>query len=142
MMYCFLKTKSCEDRRNKGLTGYNNKIWAPAAPTMAMNSNILTCNNPGNQARSAGGGGQTVLSCIANMSRSKSVGRSRKSGERREPIDMSSPKMVRKRKMQEEKLKKELLKIDEKIAKKSTKKKVNGRRSGPIEKQNYRIIVN
>ena len=137
MMYCFLKTKSCEDRRNKGLTGYNHRVWGPAAPTMPMGTNILTCNNPGNQARSTSG--QTVLSCIANMSRAKSVGRSRKT---KEPINMSSPKMVRKRKMQEEKLKKELLKIDEKIAKKSTKKKLNGRRSGHINKQNYRIIVN
>ena len=60
------------------------------------------------------------------MSRAKSVGRSRQLGE---PIDMLSPKMVRKRKMQEEKMKKELLIIDAKIAKKSAKKKINGRRS-------------
>ena len=111
----------------------------PSASTQLQSaSNILNCNNP--QARNAKG--QTILTCISNMSRSRSLGSNG-------PIEMTHPrnkKLLDKMQKDSEKLKKELLAIDELDAKMKQKKAKNkGRRSGKIASPTnpeYRIIVN
>ena len=109
----------------------------PLLKSQPQPTNILNCNNP--KARSAKG--QTILSCISNMGRSKS-GRSRSPGIQKSEQEIE--KLTKKMENESARMMKDLIAIDKKYNAKNVKK-VNGRRSGKLAfptTPEYRIIIN